>query len=61
MPSSVALTRSGPGVTPDVSWVGSGLGSYDAANPTLAARQSEAYTKVREMAATYGDQQCGHH
>jgi hypothetical protein len=55
------LTVSGPGVTPDVSWVGSGLGAYDPANAAHAARQSDAHAKVREMAAAYGDQQCGHH
>jgi hypothetical protein len=55
------LTLSGPGVTPDVMWTGDGLADYDPSNPVLADRELQMTAKVREMAAAYGEHQCGHH
>ena len=55
------ITLSGPGVTPDVTWVGSGLPDYDAKNPQLLDWQSQMRAKVRSMARAYGDRLCGHH
>jgi hypothetical protein len=55
------MTLSGPGVTPDVAWVGHGLEEYDATIPELASWEEQMTAKVREMAAEYGENQCGHH
>jgi hypothetical protein len=55
------LTLSGPGVTPDVMWTGNGLPDYDPADQTLVDIETEMTAKIREMAAMYGDSQCGHH
>ena len=55
------MTLSGPGVTPDVAWIGNGLAAYDANVPALASWEEQMSAKVREMAAQYGEQQCGHH
>jgi len=55
------LTLAGPGVTPDVAWVGSGLPDYDPADVSLLDRENQMTEKVREMAARYGDGLCGHH
>jgi hypothetical protein len=55
------LTLSGPGVTPDVAWIGRGLEDYDAEDGALFSWEEEMSAKVREMAAMYGEEQCGHH
>ncbi len=55
------LTLSGPGVTPDVAWAGDALEAYDSQIPELASWEEQMSAKVREMAAEYGEQQCGHH
>jgi hypothetical protein len=55
------ITLSGPGVTPDVMWTGNGLADYDPAVPELLDWEQQMTAKVREMAATYGENQCGHH
>ncbi len=55
------ITLSGPGVTPDVTWVGNGLPDYDPTIPELVSLEQEMSAKVREMAATYGERLCGHH
>ena len=53
------LTLSGPGVTPDVAWVGDGLPAYDAGNQTLVDLQTQMTAKLKEMVATYRDTECG--
>jgi hypothetical protein len=55
------LTLSGPGVTPDVMWTGNGLPDYDATDAALFEHENLMTAKVREMAARYGDNLCGHH
>jgi hypothetical protein len=55
------LTLSGPGVTPDVAAVVNGLPDYDASNPALTDWESQMTAKVKEMAAQYGENLCGHH
>jgi hypothetical protein len=55
------ITLSGPGVTPDVMWTGNGLPDYDATDPALLEHENLMTAKVREMAAKYSDDQCGHH
>jgi hypothetical protein len=55
------LTLSGPGVTPDVMWTGNGLPNFDAADQTLVDIETEMTAKLKDMAAMYGDSQCGHH
>ena len=55
------LTLSGPGVTPDVMWTGAGLDDYDPQVPELLDWEQQMSAKVREMAAQYGENQCGHH
>jgi hypothetical protein len=55
------ITLSGPGVTPDVVWAGNGLSDYDAGNPALFDWEQQMTAKVHEMAAAYGERQCGHH
>jgi hypothetical protein len=55
------LTLSGPGVTPDVMWAGAGLDDYNAQVPELLDWEQQMTAKVREMAAQYGESQCGHH
>src|SRR6266496_893440 len=52
------LTLSGPGVTPDVAWVGNGLSDYDPKVPELFDWEQQMTTKVHEMAAQYGERQC---
>jgi hypothetical protein len=55
------LTLSGPGVTPDVTTFVKGLPAYDATNPALFDWEAQMSAKVREMAAEYGENLCGHH
>lgn len=55
------MTLSGPGVTPDVMWSGAGLSDYDPHVPELLDWEQQMSAKVREMAAQYGEKQCGHH
>src|SRR5262249_17086794 len=55
------ITLSGPGVTPDVMWQGSGLVAWDPTNPKLVGQEQQMTAKVRSMAAQYGDTQCGLH
>jgi hypothetical protein len=55
------LTLSGPGVTPDIAWVGNGLPDYDPKDPTLFDLETQMSAKVRAMAAQYGETLCGHH
>jgi hypothetical protein len=59
--SKYRLTLSGPGVTPDVMWTGNGLPNFDATDQMLVDIETEMTAKLKEMAATYGDAQCGHH
>jgi hypothetical protein len=47
----------GPGVTPDVSWEGSGLHAYSARNPTDVAYEQEQ----NDILDSYGDRLCRHH
>jgi hypothetical protein len=53
------LTLSGPGVTPDVAWVGDGLPDYDATDLTLSDLLAQTTAKRKAMAAMYGDALCG--
>ena len=53
------LTLSGPGVTPDVAWVGRGLRDYDPAVPELFSWEQQMTAKIRELATAYGDSECG--
>ena len=55
------ITLSGPGLTPDVMWIGNGLPDYDAANPDLVDWEQQMTAKIKQMAAMYGETQCGHH
>jgi hypothetical protein len=55
------LTLSGPGVTPDVATIVTGLPDYDSSIPELFDWEAQMSAKVREMAAAYGESQCGHH
>ena len=55
------VTLSGPGVTPDVMWTGNGLPNYDAADRSLVDLAQESTTKLKAMAAMYGDGLCGRH
>src|ERR1051326_256075 len=55
------LTLSGPGVTPDVMWSGAGLADYDPNVPELFDWEQQMTDKVHELAAEYGETQCGHH
>ena len=55
------MTLSGPGVTPDIAWIGRGLEDFDAEDATLFSWEEQMSAKVREMAAMYGEEQCGHH
>jgi hypothetical protein len=54
------LTLSGPGVTPDIAWVGPGLEDYNGTVPSLFSWEQQMTAKLREMAALYGEQECGH-
>jgi hypothetical protein len=53
------LTLSGPGVTPDVAWIGNGLPDYDSANPSLVNLLAQATTQKRQMASASRDALCG--
>jgi hypothetical protein len=55
------LTLSGPGVTPDIAWVGDGLPDYDPKDPAMFELETQMSAKVRAMAAQYGERLCGHH
>ena len=55
------ITLSGPGVTPDVTWTGNGLVDYDPTVPELFDWEQQMTSLVREMAAKYGENLCGHH
>jgi hypothetical protein len=55
------ITLSGPGVTPDVMWTGAGLDDYNPQVPELFDWEQQMTAKVHEMAAEYGETQCGHH
>jgi hypothetical protein len=49
------LTLSGPGVTPDIAWVGNGLPDYNPKDPALFDLEAQMSAKVRAMAAQYGE------
>jgi hypothetical protein len=53
------LTLSGPGVTPDVAWIGDGLPAFDASDQKLVDLEAQMTAKRKELAAKYGDSQCG--
>ena len=44
-----------------IAQAGNGLEAYDSKIPELASWEEQMSAKVREMAAQYGEQQCGHH
>jgi hypothetical protein len=52
------LTLSGPGVTPDVATIVTGLPDYDASDPTLLDIMNQTTAQVRSMATQYGDKLC---
>jgi hypothetical protein len=53
------LTLSGPGVTPDILWVGDGLQEFDKQNPALVDWESAMNDKRQELRAAYGENGCG--
>jgi len=55
------ITVQGPGVTPDVMWVGTGLPSFDATDPQLSAFEAQMNETLDSMRAVYGEHLCGEH
>ena len=55
------ITVSGPGVTPDVMWMGAGLPDFDATNPELSRWESQMNAELDAMATRYGERLCRHH
>jgi hypothetical protein len=55
------LTLGGPGVTPDVLWVGDGLHDYDKNNAADVDWEKQMNDKLDEMRAAYGEKGCTHH
>ena len=46
------ITATGPGVTPDVMWEGTGLPDYDSGNPALVAHEREMNRLVDQIAGS---------
>ena len=42
-------------------WTGTGLPNFDATDQMLVDIETEMTAKLKDMAAMYGDAQCGHH
>jgi len=55
------ITLGGPGVTPDVVWVGDGLGDYDKDDAELVDHEKQMNDKLDQMRASYGEKGCVHH
>jgi hypothetical protein len=55
------MTMIGPGVTPDVMWVGDGLQDYDKTNPALVDWEQQMNQKLDEMRANYRETKCKTH
>ena len=55
------ITMIGPGVSPDVMWVGDGLQDFDAKNTALTDWERQMNAKLDEMRAAYGEKSCGQH
>jgi hypothetical protein len=55
------ITMIGPGVTPDIMWVGDGLQDYDKTNPALVDWEQQMNQKLDEMRQNYGETKCGQH
>ena len=55
------ITVSGPGVTPDVMWMGAGLPDFNANNPELSSWESQMNAELDAMATRYGERLCRHH
>jgi hypothetical protein len=55
------ITMIGPGVTPDVMWVGDGLQNYDPHNHALVDWEQQMNQKLDEMRANYGETKCNTH
>jgi hypothetical protein len=55
------ITMIGPGVTPDILWVGDGLQDYDKTNPALVDWEHQMNQKLDEMRVNYGETNCGQH
>ena len=55
------MTMIGPGVTPDVMWVGDGLQDYDPHNQSLVDWEQQMNQKLDEMRANYGETKCKQH
>jgi len=55
------ITMIGPGVSPDVMWVGDGLQDFDAKDTALTDWERQMNAKLDEMRAAYGEKSCGQH
>jgi hypothetical protein len=55
------ITMIGPGVTPDVMWVGNGLQDYDPHNHALVDWEQQMNQKLDEMRANYRETKCKTH